>query len=223
MAKQQARRTPLTRERVLQGAMAVADRDGIAALTMRSLADEVGVKPMSLYHHVQGKEDVLDGIVDLVFAEIELPTPGEPWRPAVRARAVSAREALLRHPWATPLMDSRIDAGPATLRHHDAVVGVLREAGFDVVLGAHVLSLVDAYLYGFCLQEHAMPVATPEQTAVAAAEMSGRLDAERYPHLAAMVAEHVLREGYDYGAEEFEWGLDLLLDAVARLSPPSAP
>lgn len=211
-----ARRAPLSRADVLLGAVAVADRGGIAALTMRALADEVGVKPMSLYHHVAGKEDVLDGIVDVVFAEIDLPTPGDPWRPALRDRTTSARQALRRHPWATPLMDSRRNPGPATLRHHDAVVGVLREAGFPAAMVAHALSLVDSYLYGFAIQEEAMPVGSPEETASAAEEMSRHLDAAAHPHLAALFAEHLQREDYDYGAEEFEWGLDVVLEGIER-------
>lgn len=211
-----ARRPPLDRQQVLAGAIAVADRDGIAALTMRSLADEVGVKPMSLYHHVQGKDDVLDGIVDAVFAEIELPSPGDPWRPAMRARALSAREVLRRHPWAPPLMDSRRSSGPATLRHHDTIVGVIRTAGFGVAMAAHVFSLIDAYLYGFTIQEDAMPVGSPEEAAAAVQEMAADLSAEEHPHLAALVTEHIQREGYDYGAEEFEWGLDLILDGIER-------
>ena len=123
-----AERVPLSRERVLRGAVAVADAAGIGALTMRSLASELGVKPMSLYHYVASKDEILDGIVDLVFSEIELPAADGDWRPQMRRRAISARLALRRHPWAIGLMESRANPGPATLRHHDATLGTLRTA-----------------------------------------------------------------------------------------------
>ena len=114
------------------GAVAVADAGGIGALTIRSLAVELGVKPMSVYHHVANKDEILDGIVDLVFSEIDLPSPGGEWRPEIRRRSVSARQVLKRHPWAIQLLQSRTHPGPATLRHHNAVIGTLRRAGFSV-------------------------------------------------------------------------------------------
>ena len=208
-------RTPLTRERVLHGAIAVADAGGISGLTMRSLAQELGVKPMSLYHHVANKDEILDGIVDLVFAEIELPGADDAWRPAMRQRAASARAALRRHPWATPLMQSRTNPGPATLRHHDAVIGALRTAGFSIELTAHAFSLLDAYVYGFALQEAALPFDAPDEVPEVAAEMFAQFPSEAYPHLAEFTTEHVLRPGYDY-ADEFEVGLDLILDGLDR-------
>ena len=131
-------RAPLSRERVLGAAVALADRGGIGALSMRKLAQELGVEAMSLYHHVANKDDILDGIVDVVFSEIELPSGDADWKAAMRQRAISAREALLRHPWATGLMESRSTPGPATLRHHDAVLGILRTAGFSVERHIHV-------------------------------------------------------------------------------------
>jgi len=148
---------PLSRERVLAGAIAVADAGGIGALTIRSLATELGVKPMTLYHHVESKEAILDGIVDAIFEEIALPPDGAGWRSAMRERAISAREALRRHPWATTLMDSRRNPGPATLRHHDAVIGTFRRAGFSVPMAGHAYSLLDSYIYGFAVQEAALP------------------------------------------------------------------
>ncbi|MEY9215315.1 TetR/AcrR family transcriptional regulator [Thermobifida halotolerans] len=209
------RRTPLTRERVLRGAIAVADGSGIDALTMRSLADELGVKPMALYHHVANKQEILDGIIDAVFAEIELPPPGTDWRTALRRRALSARRVLRRHPWAAPLMESRTAPGAATLRQHDAVLGTLRRAGFSVPTAAHAYSLLDSYVYGFALQEAALPFA-PETAADTGRALLARFPSERYPHLAEMVTEHALRPGYDYG-DEFEFGLDLILDGLQRL------
>lgn len=208
-------RPTLTRQRVLAGAVAIADRAGVGALTMRALADEVGVKPMSLYHHVEGKEDVLDGIVDLVFAEIDLPPAELGWREAIRRRCLSAREVLRAHPWATPLMESRTGAGPATLGHHDAVVATFRRAGFSVALTAHAYSLVDSYVYGFALQEAGLPFDTAEEAAEVAQAILDRAPDAAHPHLAELTAEHVLQPGYDYG-EEFAWGLDLILDGLER-------
>ena len=125
-------RPTLTRDRVLEGAIALADEIGIEAFTIRRLAAELDVKPMTIYHHVPGKEAIIDGMVDLVFAEIELPATGVDWRTAIRGRCRSAREVLRRHPWAPPLMESRTTPGPATLRHHDAVLGCLRRGGLSI-------------------------------------------------------------------------------------------
>ena len=209
-----APRTPLTRQRVLRAAVALADRGGVGALSMRKLAQELGVEAMSLYHHVANKDDILDGIVDVVFGEIELPTGEAGWEAAMRRRAVSAREALRRHPWATGLMESRRTPGPANIRHHDAVLGVLRNAGFPVELAAHAYSLLDSYIYGFALQEASLPFHTPEETAEVAQEIMSAFPADQYPHLAEIATEHVLQPGYDYG-NEFLYGLDLILDGLA--------
>ena len=176
-----APRTPLTRQRVLRAAVALADRGGVGALSMRKLAQELGVEAMSLYHHVANKDDILDGIVDVVFGEIELPTGEAGWEAAMRRRSVSAREALRRHPWATGLMESRRTPGPANIRHHDAVLGVLRNAGFPVELAAHAYSLLDSYIYGFALQEASLPFHTPEETAEVAQEIMAVFPADDYP------------------------------------------
>jgi AcrR family transcriptional regulator len=210
-----APRAPLTRRRVLRAAVVLADRGGVAALSMRKLAQELGVEAMSLYHHVANKDDILDGIIDVVFGEIELPTGEAGWEAAMRRRAVSAREALRRHPWATGLMESRRTPGPANIRHHDAVLGVLRDAGFPVELAAHAYSLLDSYIYGFALQEASLPFHTPEETAEVAQEIMSEFPADEYPHLAEIATEHVLQPGYDYG-DEFLYGLDLILDGLAR-------
>jgi AcrR family transcriptional regulator len=209
------RRARLTRERVLRAAIGLADAGGIARLTMRRLGEEVGVEAMSLYTHVASKDDLLDGMVDTVFAEIELPPGGTDWRTAMRDRASSARAALSRHPWATPLMQSRRRPGPATLTHHDAVIGALRAAGFPIALTAHAISALDAYVYGFVLQETALPFETAEQTAELATSISAGFEPGAYPHLTELTVEHVLRPGYDYG-DEFGFGLDLLLDGLER-------
>jgi AcrR family transcriptional regulator len=209
-------RVPLSRERVLRAAIALADRDGVSSLSMRKLAQELGVEAMSLYHHVPGgKDGILDGIVDLVFGEIELPSGDAGWKGAMRRRAISAREALRRHPWATGLMESRSTPGVANLRHHDAVLGILRGAGFSVELAAHACSLLDGYIYGFALQEASLPFATSEEAAAVAEDILRQHPAEQLPNLTEIAVEHVLRPGYDYG-NEFLWGLDLILDGLER-------
>ena len=209
-------RPPLSRERVLRGAVAVADAGGIGALTMRSLARELGVKPMSLYYYVAGKAEILDGIVDLVFSEIDLPSPGGDWQSQMRRRADSARRTLRRHPWAIGLMESRANPGPATLRHHEATLATLRRAGFSVAMTAHAYALLDSYIYGFALQEAALPF-NPE-TVTEATEAITELFASEYPHLVEMATEHILRPGYDFG-DEFEIGLTVILDALTRSIP----
>ncbi len=208
-------RAPLSRERVLLEAVALADDQGIGALTMRRLADRLLVEPMSLYHHVANKDDILDGMVDIVFREVELPSVHAEWKAAMRDRAASARRVLRRHPWAIGRMESRLTPGPATLRHHDAVIGCLRGAGFTIELAAHAFSAIDSYLYGFAMQELNLPFTTPEETAAMAATFLDHFPAAEYPHLAELTIEHVLRPGYDYG-DEFGYGLDLILDGLER-------
>lgn len=208
-----AERIPLTRERLLHGAVDVADADGISALTMRALAQRLGVKPMAIYHHVANKEEILDGIVDIVFSEIDLPVPGEDWRSGMRRRARSARAVLARHTWAIGLMETRTSPGPATLTHHDAVIGTLREAGFSIVETAHAFALIDAFLYGFALQEATLPMDGPENVAEIAEPMFERMPKGEYLYLTEFAMEHVMKPGYDFG-EEFEFGLDLILDGL---------
>jgi AcrR family transcriptional regulator len=214
-AGRDASRQPLSRERVVRAAMALADAGGIDALTMRRLGDELGVEAMSLYKHVANKDDLIDGMTDAVFAEIELPSGATDWGTAMRERAVSVRAALSRHPWATPLMQSRTSPGPATMRHHDTVIGTLRTAGFSVALTAHAFSALDSYIYGFALQQRSLPFETGEQTAELAEAILAQFPAEAYPHLAELTVQHVLQPGYDYG-DEFEFGLDLVLDGLER-------
>ncbi|MEU2391104.1 TetR/AcrR family transcriptional regulator [Streptomyces sp. NPDC007369] len=209
-----AKQAPLSRERVLAAAVRVADAGGITALTIRSLAQELGVKPMSLYHHVPNKEAIVDGIVDAVFAEIDLPPAGTDWRTALRHRAHSARDVLRRHPWATAVMDSRAHPGPATLRHHDAVIAVLRGGGFPFALAAHAFSLLDSYVYGFALTEAALPF-EPQEIGEAALDFLAQFPAGDYPHLVEFTREHVMQPGYAHGAE-FDFGLDLILDGLER-------
>ncbi len=209
-------RLPLSRERVLRQGVAFADENGIATLSMRKLGEALGVEAMSLYNHVANKDDLLDGMVDLVFSEIDLPSGGADWKTAMRQRAVSARHALSRHRWAIGLMESRTSPGPATLRHHDAVIGSLRKGGFSIEMAAHALSVLDAYIYGFALQEASLPFETPEETTEVAQTILRQLPADEYPHLIELAVEHVLQPGYDYG-DEYEFGLDLILDGLERV------
>jgi AcrR family transcriptional regulator len=218
------RRTPLSRDRVLRTAVARADQDGISALSMRKLGEALGVEAMSLYNHVASKSDLLDGMIDIVFSEIDLPSGDSDWKDAMRRRAISARQVLRRHPWAIGLMESRTSPGPATLRHHDAVLGCLRRAGFSIELTAHAYSLLDSYIYGFALQEAGLPFGTGEEAAEVAHQISAQFGSGQYPHLTEMATEHVLRPGYDYG-DEFAIGLNLILDglaAAARRAPGDA-
>ncbi|HEX8631156.1 MAG TPA: TetR/AcrR family transcriptional regulator C-terminal domain-containing protein [Catenuloplanes sp.] len=205
----------LSRERVMLAAIALADENGIDSLTMRKLGERVGVEAMSLYNHVANKVDLLDGMIDGVFAEVRLPSGDIDWMSAMRGRAVSMREVLARHRWAIGLMESRSAPGPATLRHHNAVLGVLRNAGFSVALAAHAYCALDSYIYGFALQERSLPFDTAEETAEMAQAFLARFPAEEYPHLAELTVQHVLRPDYDYG-DEYLFGLDLILDGLAR-------
>ncbi len=208
-------RMPLTRERVLRAAVDLADREGIEGLTMRRLGQSLGVEAMSLYNHVANKDDLVDGMVDAVFAEIDVPLVGEPWKAELRRRCLSQRAALRRHTWAAPLMESRTSPGHATLRHHNAVVGCLRAQGFSVAMAAHTFSLIDAYVYGFVLQETTLPFESADEAAEVAAAMMPALSPDDYPYLVELATEHVLQPGYDYG-DEFEFGLGLLLDGLER-------
>jgi AcrR family transcriptional regulator len=204
---------PISRPLALATAVALADTDGIEALTMRNLAQRLGVEAMSLYHHVANKHDILDGMVDLVFAEIELPTGEGDWSTAMRERARSLRAALLRHPWAISLMESRQTPGPATLRHHDAVIGRCRRAGFSVEMAAHAFSLLDSYIYGFVLQEINLPFDDGDDLAEVLGAMMPEDFAIEYPHFAELAGEFVLRPGYSY-SDEFEFGLNVILDGL---------
>ncbi|MEU3050683.1 TetR/AcrR family transcriptional regulator [Streptomyces sp. NPDC006984] len=214
-------RTPLSRERVIRAAVAVADEKGSAALTMRAVAAPLGVEAMSLYHHVAGRDDILDGMVDAVFEEIDLPPRDTDWKSALRHRTDSARTVLRRHPWAVGLMDSRSRPGPATLRHHDAVLGTLRAGGFSVPMAAHAVSLVDSYLYGFVMQELSLPFTNPDELDDVASEILRDMPADTYPHLTELATEHALKPGYSYG-DEFAFGLALILDALHPDEPGSA-
>jgi AcrR family transcriptional regulator len=208
-------RVRLNRDRVLRVAVTLADSGGIESLTMRKLGVELGVEAMSLYNHVANKADLLDGMIDIVFAEIDLPTSETDWRTAMRRRAVSARDVLSRHRWATGLMESRTTPGPATLRHHDTVLGILRGAGFSIELAAHAYSALDSYIYGFALQEPSLPFDNGEDTAKVAQAIMSSFASGEFPHLTEIAVEYVMQPGYDYG-NEFAFGLELILDGLER-------
>jgi AcrR family transcriptional regulator len=203
---------------VLRAALALADEGGIESLTMRRLGQKLGVEAMSLYNHVANKVDIVDGIVDLVFAEIDLPLGDGDWKTAMRQRAISLRDVLLRHRWAIGLMESRRSGGPANLRHHDAVIGSLRAGGFDITMVAHAYSVLDGYIYGFALTKMTLPFETSEEVAQVAETMLRPFPVNEYPNLVAMI-EHAMQPGYDYG-DEFEYGLDLIIDGLERAREP---
>lgn len=215
-------RARLNRERVLRTAIELADASGIESLTMRRLGEELGVEAMSLYNHVANKDELLNGMVDAVFHEIELPSHSDDWKTAMRKRSLSFRAVLSRHPWATTLKDSGTNPGPSTLRHHDRVIGTLRNAGFSVAMAAHAFSALDSYIYGFAMQEKSLPFTTEEETAAMAHIMLAQLPADEYPYLAELTADHVLKPGYNY-ADEFPFGLDLILDGLERWIEQPAP
>lgn len=208
-------RESLSREGVLRAAVSVADADGLGALSMRAVARQVGVEAMSLYHHVANKEDMLDGMVDTVFAEFHQPRIGGNWVAEMAQRSRSGRAVLKRHPWAVGLMDSRRGAGLATLRHHDAVLGCLREAGFSLALAGHAFAVLDAHLYGFLVQELSLPFESEQDLAELGEQIVAALPEGELPYFREFTLEHALRPGYDFG-DEFDVGLDLILDGLAR-------
>jgi len=209
-------RARLTRERVIQAALSVADSGGLGSLTIRSLAKELGAKPMSVYYHVANKDEILGALVDIVFSEIQLPVPGGDWRSEMHKRACSAREVLGRHSWAIGLLESRTDPGPANLRHHDTVIATLQTAGFSAELIAHAYALIDSYVYGSALQEAALPFQGPERDGDVMKSIMEQMPADEYPHLVHMATSYYLRPGYDFG-DEFGFGLDLILDGIERM------
>ncbi|WP_159842793.1 TetR/AcrR family transcriptional regulator C-terminal domain-containing protein [Nocardia sp. CY41] len=207
-------RAPLTRDAVLRAAVRLADEHGLAALSMRRLAQTLGVEAMSLYNHVRNKDDLLDGIADLVIAEMAPPAVGGDWKAALRARSISAHEVLLRHPWATGLIGTRINVGPAMLRYIDATVGCLREAGFSLPEADRAWNALDSHLYGFTLQELNFPL-QPAEYSSAAQQFLTLIPAEEYPHMNALA--QLVIDGKHSGIADFGFGLELILDGLERL------
>jgi AcrR family transcriptional regulator len=203
----------LSRERVLRAAVRLADEGGIESLSMRKLAQDLGVKAMSLYNHVANKDDLLDGIVDIVVSEIEVPNLGVDWKTAMRRRAMSAHEVLLRHPWSTMPLVSRVNVGPAMLRYVDATLGCLREAGFSLEMADRAWNAIDSHIYGFTLQELNFPFETEEYSEAAKNGLS-LIPADKYPYLNRLT--HDVIEGRYDGIHDFEFGLELILNGLDR-------
>lgn len=211
------RRGPLSRDRVLRASLAVADAGGFHSLSMRKVAAKLGVEAMSLYNHVANKEDILDGLVDIVFSEIEVPEPGSTdWKTAMRSRAISMRAALNHHRWAVGRMEGRMRPGPANIANHNAVMGCLREGGFGFRDAIHAYSVMDAYIYGFALQERGLPFDAPEETGQVMRRQRETVPSmDDYPYLVEIATRFEKDGGYDYDTE-FLFGLDLVLDALER-------
>ncbi|MEV6601879.1 TetR/AcrR family transcriptional regulator C-terminal domain-containing protein [Actinoplanes sp. NPDC051346] len=211
------RRAPLSRARVLSAAVALADDAGIDSLSMRKLSQDLGVVPMALYKHVANKEELLDGMVDVIVGEIGPPDPGVDWKAAVRQRILSARRALLRHPWASRVLETRTTPTPAVLDYQDSMIGMFRDGGFSVDLTHHVMHALGSRMFGFTQELFEAPSMEPHVQAAALRQMSAR-----YPHIVAIA----LRTDHDEGSVvglgcddqfEFEFALDLLLDGFDRL------
>jgi AcrR family transcriptional regulator len=207
-------RSPLSRERVLRAALDLADESGIDSLTMRGLGQRLGVEAMSLYNHVDNKDDILDGMLDLVVSEIDRPSDDTGWREAMRRRAVSAREVFARHPWASALIDSRESSGPERMRYFDWVIGTLRRAGFSVELAVRAFSALDSYVYGFGRQQLNISAGEGTSEEMAAAFLAA-VPEDEYPYLSEVITEYMLQAGYDESAD-FEFGLGLILDGLER-------
>jgi len=209
-----ARRLPLSRDAVVRRAVTLGDTAGIKSVSMRRLGEQLGVVPMALYKHVANKEELLDGMIDLVFSEVEFPSSGTHWKTAMRQRARSMREALLRHRWAIGLMESRTKPGPANLEHHNAVLACLRENGFSFRMALHAYSAMDSYIYGSLLQQQNLPFETPQESGELVEVMLPAAHSDEYPYLVEVVSE-LAKRGYDH-RKEFEFGLGLVLDAIQR-------
>lgn len=207
-------RPPLNRDRVLAAAVEIADGQGVGAVTMRAVAAKLGVEAMSLYNHVANKDDILDGMVDLVVDQIDLPEDMADWRGAMRRRAVSAHEIFGKHPWVPVLLDSRESSGPSGLRYFDWVLGTLFGAGFSMDDAMRAFSLLDAYIYGFGIQQLNYSAASDTSPEERAEMLLAFIPVERYPHLHRM-ASHAMQSGYDAEAD-FGFGLEIILDGLER-------
>lgn len=210
-----ASRTPLTRERALRAALDLADIGGLDALSMRRLADALGVEAMSLYHHVANKDAILDGLVDLVFDEVERPDPTLPWKEALRRRMTSLRTALLRHRWALRVLETRTAPGASTLESHDAVLGCMHGAGFSIDLQARAFAVLDSFVFGFVHTELSLPFTTPDDAERVASAMLGSVPEGHLPHLVRFASARVFQPDYSF-SNEFDGGLALILDGIER-------
>ncbi|MDI2130657.1 TetR/AcrR family transcriptional regulator C-terminal domain-containing protein [Yinghuangia seranimata] len=214
-----ARRTPLNRDRVLRAAVALADASGIDGLSMRSLAQELGVVPMALYKHVANKDELLDGIADIVVGEFAAPVGGTDWQADVRAQILAARGALLRHPWAARVIETRTQLTPGALAYLDALIGTFRAGGLSADLTHHAMHALGSRVWGFT--QELLPA--PPEVEGAQREAALREMAARYPHIAEIAAAAAHEDDTVVGGGgcddqfEFEFALDVLLDGIARL------
>ena len=215
------KREKLNSDRIVEGALLLADDVGMDAFTIRRLASALGVGPMTIYHYFPNKEAIIDAMVDAVYAQIALPPTDEEWTDAIRVRCISAREVLNRHPWAPPYMVSRTSPGPATPGHHDALLGCLRRGGLSLQMTAHAYAILDSFLHGFALEEASLPASGGEEVQEIAEEMTAAFDVERYPSLVEFATGHVMRPGYNFSAS-FEFGLNLIIDGLDSASKRSA-
>jgi AcrR family transcriptional regulator len=216
MASQPRPRDPLSRERVLDAAIGLADDRGIDALTMRGLAQELGVEAMTLYYYVRNKDEIVNGIVDRVASEFALPSPRDDWKSALRASAVSAYRVLLQHRWAAALILSGSGVSQARLRYMDAILGTLRGAGFSAEMTDHAYHALDSHIMGFTLWVVGMNLGTDEELAALAGDFLGQIRDADMPHLVEHVEQHMKPPDPDE-KPEFEFGLDLILDGLERL------
>ena len=216
---QSGRRAPLSRDRVLRAAVALADDAGIDSVSMRRLAQDLGVVPMALYKHVANKDELLDGMVDVIVGEIDPPAHGADWKDAIRQRILSARRSLLRHRWASQVVETRPHATPVVLDYMDSLIGMFRAGGFSVDLTHHVMHALGTRMWGFTQEVFPTP-APPADPAERAAMFDGF--AARYPHIIEMATASAHDEESAVGGGcddqfEFEFALDLLLDGFDRL------
>ena len=209
-------RIPLSRERVLRAALALADSGGIEALTMRKLGQELGVEAMSLYNHVANKDDIVDGITELVLAEIEVPSGGPDWQTEIRRTAISSHEVFMRHRWACSLMMRGTTVSPARMQWMEAVLRTLREAGFSADMTHHAYHALDSHITGFTLWQVSMPFETKAELLDLAEDFLRQIPVEQYPYIIEHAEQHLAPSSPD-GATEFEFGLDLIVDGLERL------
>jgi AcrR family transcriptional regulator len=215
-APQPEQRIPLSRERVLRAAIALADHGGLESLSMRKLGQELGVEAMSLYHHVANKDDLLDGIVDAVTREIEVPSDDADWKEAIRRTAISSHEVFLRHRWACSLMMRRARVSPERMQWMEALLRTLREAGFSADMTHHAYHALDSHITGFTLWQVSMPFETKEELVDLAEGFLKEIPADEYPYVIEHAEQHIAPSSPD-GKTEFEFGLDLILDGLERL------
>jgi AcrR family transcriptional regulator len=209
-------RVPLSRNRVLEGAIRLADSGGIESLSMRKLAQELGVEAMTLYYHVANKDDILNGIVDIVVGEFDLPTRGGEWKPEIRKTAISAHEVLVLRPWAASLVLTAAGVSPARLRYMDSILGCFRDAGFSAEMTDHAYHAIESHIMGFTLWEVGMDLGSKEDLAALATDFLEALPVDEFPHLAEHVEQHLKpRRTDDPG--EFAFGLELILDGLERI------